>query len=138
MCIRDRDSLARYSRLTQGLKDRFTSSNYPLVSSDRVLTDTIWIPEKNGIVMDGDMEPPKFWHENVRWCSIGTGVNQPTLTCEVYFIVTQSKYSIYANPSVTLEYLTDDLAPHGQLAMWFRDFLTREYDVDVVMRKCTE
>ncbi len=81
--------------------------------------------------MNGDIEPPKFWEENVCKCEIGSGIDKPALTCEVYFFVTQSKYSVYGSPSVEIEYFPDDQAPNEQLAKWLRDFLITEYGVNV-------
>ena len=123
-------SLDRFSELTQGLQDRFRQSQYPLTKAERQLTPTVRIPEKKWIVMYGDMEQPRFWQENVRNCEIGTGIDKAAMTCELYFVVKQSKYLIYGNPSVAIEYFADDRAPNEQLAIWFREFLIKEYDVE--------
>lgn len=88
--------------------------------------------------MFGDMEQPRFWQDNARNCEIGTGINTIALTCEVYFVVKQSKYSIYGNPSVEIEYCPDDFAPNEQLAKWFQGFLITEYNVDVTMSEMSD
>ena len=75
------NSLARFTRLTQGLNDKFTDSKYPLTTQERQLTDTLRIPDKNWIVMFGNMKPPNFWEDNIRKCEIGAGLNRAATTC---------------------------------------------------------
>jgi len=133
-----RNSLDRFSLMPQGLKDRFETLHYPLTTQERQLTDEMAIPKRNWIVMYGDMYPPKFWDENIRKCEIGTGLDRAATTCEVYFTVSQSKYALYSNPSITIEYFPDDLAPNEQLANWFCEFVTTEYNITPAIGEFTD
>ena len=133
-----KNSLARFSQMTQGLSDRFAEARYPLTEQERRLTDAVTIPSKNWIVMFGNLDPPEFWTDNVRDCEVGTGVDRGATTCEVYFTVSQSQFALYANPSVAIEYFPDDLAPNEQLAIWFRQFVETEYNVNATISEFIE
>lgn len=132
------ESLARFSLVTQGLSDLFKESRYPLTEKERQLTPSAIIPPKNWIVMFGDTAPPKFWSDNVRNFEIGTGIAGPSLGCEAYFTVSQPWYSMFADPSIEIEYCADERSPNQQLATWFRHFLKTKYDFDASMIELIE
>ncbi|MEM7782628.1 MAG: hypothetical protein AAF623_04685 [Planctomycetota bacterium] len=132
------DSLARFAALTEGLGQKFKSGRYPLTAEERQLTVDTMIPERNWIVMSGNLDLPNFWNYNQRNFEIGTGTNHGAMTCEIYFTVSQSNYALFSNPSIAIEYFPDDLVLNQQLANWFRRLLKLEYGIDATIAEFKE